>query len=48
MFRKKQIRAARINAPISGIANATQTAQIQSMRNLSGGIAYNSFSGPKN
>lgn len=47
MFRKKQILAARINVPISGMENAMQVAQIQSIRKFSGKRAYNSFSGPK-
>lgn len=47
IFRKKQIRVARMNAPISGTENPIHTAQIQSIRNFSGKIAYNSFSGPK-
>lgn len=47
-LRKKQIRAARMNVPTSGMANAIQIAHIHAMRNSSETNAYSSPSGPMN
>lgn len=47
-LRKKQIRAARMKVPTSGMANAIQIAHIHAMRNSSETNAYSSPSGPMN
>lgn len=43
---KKQIRSARINAPISGIENAIKSAHIHAIRSSSGIVETNNLSRP--